>query len=211
MQPRPTITTITGDELPPLWWQHKDRSAAHRAADPAALLAVTEIPLYPKPRGGFWSSPEMEPPHGTSGPWSAWLDWCRSEQYGPTSGYLTRIHPHPGARFLLLDCEGTAAQAFARYPQEPPPLPWPISGKALSWQAMADDGIDGVYLTEAGQAVTRFPTGTRIEVPSEMPGAHHTSYVPDLYGWDCATVWFINHRFTVGETREYAMPKEEGP
>jgi len=84
----------------------------------------------------------------------------------------------------------------------------------ISWQRLAASGLAGVYLTDQGQAATRFPQ-ERVAVsngnPAQPPGGLPMTElpVPSLYGWDCATVWFCKPAFTTGTTHPFTLPADE--
>lgn len=142
------------------------------AYDPARFMPVRHGDHMPvKPYGGLWTAP-LHPDGGTH-----WTDWCRHENFGNPDAPLTIIEPDPGAVVYLIDTVEDLLALEARYPG--PRMPGVAMWPGLDWEAVACD-IDAVWLTDEGQWRTRF--------------SH-----PGLYGWDCATVLWLQPRYTVKE------------
>lgn len=129
--------------------------------------------LYPaawvKPHGGLWTSPLHED-GGTH-----WTQWCIGEDFGNPDAPLTRIIPDADAVVYVIDNHGDLLRFEARFPTPHQADAYRFS-PAVDWGKAATE-IDAVFLTDAGQHRTR-----------------HTS--PGMYGWDCATVLFMQPRFT---------------
>ena len=117
-----------------------------------------------KPDGGLWTSSARD------GEPCAWIQWCRREGYG--IGPNTRawwLEPDPDARVVQIDSVDDMEWLLERYER-----PGQSVGEMFApfdYEAMAES-VDGVRITEQGEAETRFAQ-------------------PGLYGWDTeSTVWF---------------------
>jgi len=136
--------------------------------DSAAWRPITNCPGWTiKPLGGLWTSP-MHVDGGTH-----WTQWCEREDYDKNAGPLVPIVPAADATVFRVHSLDDLRALCARYPIEVPARMrmWPT----IDWEKAAAE-IDAVWLTEEGQYATRY---------SE----------PGLYGWDCATVLWLQPRF----------------
>lgn len=137
--------------------------------DPERFEPVDNGHLEVKPYGGLWTStytPEAE--HETD-----WLRWCSTEGY-----YAGRVKfmlfPKDDLNILEVDTMDDLRPIVERYPEEEKYAFLPRS-HAIDFEAIADDGYDGIRLTKQGQVNTRM-------TPADEP---------DLYGWDAeCTLWF---------------------
>ncbi len=86
--------------------------------------------------------------------------------------------PAPDARVYVIDDVATLARLIRAHPEQGAPVVPAWVRAPIDWPSVALD-VDAVWLTERGQALTRF---------SE----------PSLHGWDCETVLWLRPAFTVG-------------
>jgi hypothetical protein len=115
-----------------------------------------------KPLGAFWTSTY----NGFS---SSWLEWCEIEMPEWVKPYNFVLTVDPSAKVYVINSLEDLEQLVAMYPY----------GGFMSqyltyidWAAMANEGWDGIQVTEAGQWATRYSN-------------------PGLNGWDCeSTAWF---------------------
>jgi len=117
--------------------------------------------LFIKPHGGLWCSP-LDSAYG-------WIDWCRDESYGDIDHEQRVILEVDISNFVVIDSvEDMETKLIWRQ----------VHGlfEAIDFEAMVEQGIDGIYLTEKGQIDTRW------------------SHPRSLYGWDCETVLIMNER-----------------
>lgn len=116
-----------------------------------------------KPIGAFWTST-----YNNSS--SAWLDWCEYEAPNFIKPYNFLLTVNPSAKVYIIDTLEDLEQLISMYPYQN--YLNSVLGNFVDWAAMANDGWDGVHVTDAGQWATRLTK-------------------PGLYGWDCeSTAWF---------------------
>jgi hypothetical protein len=159
---------ISGADLPSLAWL-----TGGRPFSLARLLPIRHRGEFIiKPFGGLWTSPRTAT--GT-----AWTDWCRSAEYGDPDKPLVPILPDPDCAVFCIDCLADLKHLGAQYPLPvtAPAIDVPMWPR-IDWEKVATD-VDAVWLTAAGEHQTRYST-------------------PGLYGWDCATVLWLQPRFTAG-------------
>ena len=111
---------------------------------------------FVKPAGGLWASP-IDSNYG-------WKEWCKEESFGNLESYFTFMFK--GNVFIINSERNlheipwlTTIYSYAKYPD---------------FEAMSKNGIDAIWLTEKGEAETRF------------------SIPEGLYGWDCESVLVMN-------------------
>jgi len=145
--------------------------------------------IFCKPDDGLWTSSWRGPRAG-----SDWVQWCLLEGVGVPDGGRWRAHRlrvAPTARVYTIDRLDDLVALVERYPSA---NPWGLGQQWPSWTDVAQD-FDGVHLTRAGQARTRF------------------SFPTSLYGWDVeSTVWFrwaFAGVIDLGE-RAFALPADRG-
>lgn len=159
--------------------------------DPARLEPANAAPGNPwKPEGGIWTSTLCP------GPTSAWIDWCRSENFGdPDGAEWWMLAPAPGARVYAVDSRADFARLLDRYGVDPLAdlgdfrrkfdfNPW--HDGTLDWPAFAGDH-DGLRVTERAL----YDHGLRLQ--SMM-----------LYRWDCESTWWA--RWCFGEMAPLSKP-----
>jgi hypothetical protein len=129
---------------------------------PELLVPITNC-QFVKPRGGFWTST-------FDGQSSAWVDWCRAEEYCDVDSYRWfLLEPRATARILIIDTSADMERLYERYFDASTGLSF-LS--AIDFEAMAQD-YDAMRLTESAV------WATRLSLPH------------NLYGWDCeSTCWF---------------------
>lgn len=117
--------------------------------------------LFIKPHGGLWCSPlDSE---------NTWIDWCRAENYGDIDHEQRVILDVDTSNFVVIDSVEDMETK----------LPWyQIHDlfQAIDFEAMVQQGIDGIHLTGKGQWETRF------------------TWPRSLYSWDCETILILNER-----------------
>jgi hypothetical protein len=117
--------------------------------------------LFIKPHGGLWCSP-LDSAYG-------WIDWCRGESYGDIDHEQRVILDVDMSNFVVIDSiEDMETKLIWRQ----------VHGLfgAIDFEAMVQQGIDGIHLTEKGQIDTQW------------------SHPRSLYGWDCETILILNER-----------------
>jgi len=118
--------------------------------------------IFIKPKGGLWCSP-LDSNYG-------WKDWCQEESYGDIKQQQRVIFDVDMSNFVVID---SAKDMKTK-------LPWiPVMDgyfRALDFEKIVHEGVDGIHLTEKGQWETRFT---------------HPEW---LYGWDCETILILNER-----------------
>lgn len=176
----------TGRDLPPLAYAH---SADHDPAltSPEHFRSITAGGLIKPAGGGLWTAPvTSQHPDGTPS-MSAWIEWCRGEDWGADHyTLLTEIHPARDAQVLRIDTLADLVAIVDAYPHpSPPPVRRWLADHYPDWAAIGADW-DAVFLTEDGQRATRLP-------PYDQP---------NLYSWDVATVFWFRPAYTVGRTAQ---------
>jgi len=155
-----------------VWYARRVTPFAPAQPAPAQhLMTPVRNRIYrDKAEGGLWTSPE--------GSGFGWDDWCRSEMpHWLGDRWVLTVVGEP--RVLAIDSLTDLELACLRFPAPPSDPSWGFArppGPRMDWEAVAVE-YDAVWLTEAGQWATRF---------SE----------PDLYGWDCETVWWTRWMFS---------------
>jgi hypothetical protein len=115
-----------------------------------------------KPQGGLWTSTKDE--NIVSG----WYEWAHSEGMLPTEATTWELTPERDAVLIEVDSLGDLTALLERYSEGER---WGRMPR-IDFEAMVQDGFDGMHLTDSGQWATRMSD-------------------PSLYGWDCeSTVWF---------------------
>lgn len=116
---------------------------------------------YNKPIGGLWASP--------LGSEEGWKEYCEKEE-SLSIADLTRVEMDLDMRnFITIDSVGDLNKLYW--------LPSSVPGmELLDFKQMKAEGVDGIYLTAAGQRRTRL------------------SHPRHLYGWDCESVVVMNER-----------------
>lgn len=182
------LASLTGRDLPPLAYAH---NASHNPllTRPESFRSIAGSGWVKPANGtGLWTAPVTA--HTASGKPadSAWLEWCRSEDWGVTTyTHLTDIIPGPDTRVLLIDTAADLLTIVDMFPAVGEIFSVTSDRRYPDWPALAAAGWDAVYLTNQGQWETRLP-------PSG----------PNLYSWDCATVLWLRPNYEVGGT--YAVP-----
>lgn len=172
------LPTISAADLPRLAYSHhKDHDPV--LTEPEKFRRVINSPAFVKPEGGgLWTSPVTAAADTEEGEilGTAWTDWCRSENYG-TEHYTDFLEIAPVSAFhgLIVDGVVDLAAIHAEYGM---PLESAADWAVLDWERMALDRVDAVYLTDRGQAETRFGR-------------------PSFYDWDCASVLWLNPSYRV--------------
>ena len=141
-------------------------------AFPVPVAPTRERRAIAKPNGGLWTS-TLRP-----GPSSAWVEWCRDEQFDDPDALTWHVlTPDPAARILVIDSLADLIVTTARYPL---PLAWDRERCEIDFVAVAADGFAAVHLTERGNAECH---SVSYPVP---PGISTLA----LNTWDCeSTAW----------------------
>lgn len=124
-----------------------------------------------KPSGGLWTSPVDDDGQ------SAWEAWTGLADYRSGVPKQARIIPKPDARVFLIDDHADLLALRKLAPLEPADPAFFLA--PIDWETAAGH-LDAIWLTARGEQSTRF---------SE----------PGLYGWDCATVLWLQPEFTAEE------------
>jgi hypothetical protein len=170
------LPTIAARDLPPIAYAHPANHAA-ALTHPDRFRPVVGDGWVKPDKGGLWTAPVTATGPNGEPTDTAWLQWCRSEDFGSNT-HLTLIVPELDARVLLIDRLADLVAIVDEFPS-PSGL---TSGRCYpAWTAIAAAGWDAVCLTDAGQWATRLSR-------------------PDLYGWDAATVFWLRPSYTVGAT-----------
>lgn len=142
----------------------------HYSKDPEFTIKPITIKngaLPIKPYGGIWASPE--------GSKNGWREWCQAEQFDDLEKKHKVILEIDMKNFITIDNISDLDK-----------LHWynivvGIEIEAIDFEKIKKEGIDGILLTEHGQATTRFSRFT-------------SDKRRDLYGWDCESVLIMNER-----------------
>lgn len=120
-----------------------------------------------KPNGGVWGSP-------VDSRWG-WKDWCISEEFRLGDfGIWTKWRIKDLSRILIIDTYGDLISAMNKYGvRNSDPYP----DFYLDFYKMKEDGIDGMMLTENGNAECRLPLGL-----------YEDCTMINLYTWDCESI-----------------------
>lgn len=125
-----------------------------------------------KPKGGFWTSPLRD--DGRFG----WLDWTEREMRLPEEFDVWECHPEDELTVATIDTYQDLIAYLDVYERNDH-FRAHSSQAALDFEEMATV-YDAIYLTENGQRETRLTS-------------------PNLYGWDCETVLWLDWRFDTVE------------
>lgn len=178
------MSRIASADLPQLVYAH---GAEHDPAltDPAHFRPIADGFIKPS-HGGLWTSPVTGAASDGAPFDTAWLEWCRDNEYGAEYyTHLTLISPLPDARVLLIDSVADLRAVVADHPARVGRRASAILARQYpSWASIRDAGWDAIYLTDAGMMATRYTVDPD----------------PNLYGWDCATVLWLRPAYTVGAT-----------
>ncbi|MEV6400530.1 hypothetical protein AB0M39_38090 [Streptomyces sp. NPDC051907] len=176
------INVCFGEELPPLIRHHRN-PRSHGLTK--TWRPVRNSGRMNKPVGGLWTAPAVLP----AGKWrpvpkrSTWTDWCASEApHWINNRYQTLLRARPDAVFAVIDTAADAVALYEAFPNDGHPVavalrggPSRLFGRMIDWERVLDRQIAGVYLTDRGQHETHLP---------------EEDFVPSLYDWDAASVWF---------------------
>ncbi|MET8826024.1 hypothetical protein ABZX40_13205 [Streptomyces sp. NPDC004610] len=188
-----SLATITSASLPAQVYAHDPEHEVSLTADPACFRPIVGVGtgwVKPAAGSGLWTAPVTARSAAGVPADSAWLEWQRSQMDTDTSdSLLTEIIPAPRARLLLIDCHEHLVEIVNAFPADAD-LPF-VAELYPDWPGMAAAGWDGVYLTERGQAATRWPASG-----------------PDLYSWDLESMLWLRHAYTVGRTVQSAARSE---
>jgi hypothetical protein len=119
--------------------------------------------MHVKPEGGLWASPV--------GAEYGWREWCEAENYGDLSCSFT--FEFEGNVFVIDSLEDAARLPWVSIEIEGLPNIPGFYLKYPDFEKMIELGYDAIYMTDSGQAATRFGN-------------------PSLYGWDCECVLIMN-------------------
>lgn len=161
--------------LPPLVFAFREGSSD-------GFTKVANLDSLIRPEGGLWTSPRTS----TGSVWTDFLEapdevGLPSVYAGKYTGFLA-VEVPAHARIYLVNTTEDLDCLVAAYPLKPGKR---LHGTAPDWEAMAKDGWDAVYVSEAGIAAD----GQRI------PGIGR----PSLAQWDCASVLWLNETFRLVE------------
>jgi hypothetical protein len=124
--------------------------------------------LHIKPMYGLWTST-----YNTVESTSAWVDWCRSEEFGtPDACNWFVLTPKKNVRVYSINAVADLRSLLDQYPH-PDPMSHALSRFVayLDFERIAQD-YDALHMTDVGQWATR-------------------NSEPGLNGWDCeSTLWF---------------------
>lgn len=123
--------------------------------------------LPSKPSGGLWASP-------INSTWG-WRDWCATECFDCDDANSFTFRLLLSAEVLVINCVDDMLQL--------PVTRWFTDLVMVDFEKLARTW-DAVWLTERGQAATRFR-------------AHNCGF--DLYGWDCESILVMNPDVIVTE------------
>lgn len=100
-----------------------------------------------------------------------WRDWCIGEEFSrfDESKFLV-AELLPDTRIFVID----SVEDLLKAPLYTPSLCSTLYGQVIDFEQLSKD-YDCIHLTADGQARTRFGR-------------------PNLYGWDCETVFVMNHK-----------------
>lgn len=169
------IPAIGDQDMPATYHQHpKDQPLNLTSASGGATNSTSSS--IDKPEGALWSAPGRSDAEGNIK--TAWTDWAAQEDYA-TSGALTELKPQPGSVIVTIDSPNDAQNLLNAYNVENPD-----GTKSFDWEAMRNDGIDAIHVTDNMAAQT-----------SQHIGTDHPA--GKLHEWDTAsTAWLKTDRLT---------------
>lgn len=160
--PAPVAGLLTSSEFFP---QQLVELPADTPPDDELMKPVVNKPWRNKPDGGLWTATQTGPATST------WTEWRNSEgyvQHGDIKPWAMRL---PDGVYVLrinsADDLRTLIEHFGAGDSS-------LGAPTIDYEKLAATGVHGIWLTDAGQAATRF---------ADDDG-------PDLYGWDMeCTLW----------------------
>jgi hypothetical protein len=171
------MRTATGAELPRLGWIKKPGERFEPQNWHPIRNRHQYMPI--KPEGGLWTAP-----FGEDG-LTSWQQWCEEEGYdGDWADRIEVIEPFPDARLVVVESLDDLLSLLDAYSRDDVEPVVSTIWAPLDFEKLAAD-YDGMWLTEGGQCRTRLSR-------------------PSLYGWDCATVLWLQPTFTVASLCEEA-------
>jgi len=115
-----------------------------------------------KPLGGIWCSPSNSK--------YSWKDWCKAESFG-RGKYRVELDVDL-TNFVIIDSvEDCLSRLIWVEPKN-------RINSCIDFEQMKSNGVTGIYLTDKGQAETRFMT----------------PYSKSLYGWDCESLVILDEK-----------------
>lgn len=193
-----SLRIITGRELPVLGWIGAEPLSRDRF-DPVSLMKTELVDGLCKAKGGLWTSPLV---------YSAFEHRLRGTQWSVARDVdsFTVLRAKRTARIVVVDSQADLTAVEHRWPDTRPSdyLDWcktrvgrredyERESARIDWTAMARD-VDAFYLTSAGQLATKDMFG-------DGGGPH-------LWGWDVATVFWLQPRFYLGPTVRVTQVKD---
>lgn len=187
------VKFVRGDEVKNAYFQGKedfDLDKFNPVKDPLHNSAVSEVlPHYfwSKPEeGGLWTAPGEKEDGKVK---TAWTNWSRAENFHITNNPVTPIRVKKQAVVVVIDNNEDLEALCKTFPK----------GKGFSYEAMAEAGIDGVRLSDAGHMASKnYNSGKKIQ---------------NFSIWDMdSTVWINKENLSSGKPvpqGDYPAPAED--
>lgn len=142
--------------------------------DEEAKQLMNNSMIHSKPEdGGMWSAPASSTTE--NGIRTAWTDWASDQGFSRVQEEVYEIKANKHAVIIACDSVDDLKAVSEKYPG------WPVN-----WEAMAEDGISGLHLTEKGV--------------QEAKGCFDHK-VGGFGMWDIpSTLWFSKDAFTIGKS-----------
>jgi hypothetical protein len=144
-----SVKFVRGDEVKNAYFQGKedfDLEKFEAIKDPAHVDTIAEVlPHYfwSKPEeGGLWTSPGVNEDGKVK---TAWTDWSVENSFNVNKNPVTPIRVRKQAVIVVIDNEEDLDALCKAYPNK----------TGFSFEAMANAGIDGLRLSEAGHRASK--------------------------------------------------------
>lgn len=174
------VKFVRGDEVKNAYFQGKEAFDSEKfqpvkdALHSSAISEVLPNYFWSKPEeGGLWTAPG-ESENGKVK--TAWTNWSTENQFNVTKNPVTPIRVRKQAVIVIIDNNDDLESLCKTYPK----------GQGFSYEAMAEAGIDGVRLSDAGHRASKnYNSGKKIQ---------------NFSSWDIdSTVWLNKENISAGK------------
>ena len=147
--------------------------------DPEKFKAIKNRPLFAKPEGGLWGSPENAP--------YGWKQWCEDQDF-----HTDRLEKYfrftlaPHANILQINNSGDLTALPKAEPLEINGIELPVSvmpWMLLDFEKLVADGVDGIQVNMSKDTAT----------------SYNDSLYRALYCWDCDSILIMSKEVIIYE------------